>query len=79
SITTSPAIKYDGREGDVGNHYLFTMMPALSVMFTKLPIPVQVELDYQIPVFGKNETAAHALTFLVKIFYALPGAQGLNG
>jgi hypothetical protein len=55
------------------------MMPALSVMFTKLPIPVQVELDYQIPVFGKNETAAHALTFLVKIFYALPGAQGLNG
>jgi hypothetical protein len=79
TITTSPAIEYDGREGPVGNHYLFTMMPLVSMMFTSLPVPVQVELDYRIPVFGKNEQAAHALTFLIKIFYALPGAEGLNG
>jgi hypothetical protein len=79
TITTSPAIKYDGHEGAVGNHYLFTMKPALSMMFTRLPVPVQVELDYTIPVFGKNETAAHALTLLIKVFYALPGAKGLTG
>jgi hypothetical protein len=79
TITTSPAVKYDGREGAVGNHYLFTMMPLVSMMFTRVPVPVQVELDYMIPVFGKNEQAAHALTLLVKIFYALPGAKGLTG
>jgi hypothetical protein len=79
TINTYPAIKYDGHEGSVGNHYLFSMMPLVSMMFTKIPIPVQVEVDYTIPVFGKNAQAAHALTLLVKIFYALPGAQGLTG
>jgi hypothetical protein len=79
TITTSPAVKYDGHEGAVGNQYLFTMMPLVSMMFTSLPIPVQVELDYKVPVFGKNEQAVHSLTLLVKVFYALPGAKGLNG
>jgi hypothetical protein len=79
TITTSPAVKYDGHEGDVGNHYLFAMKPLVSMMFTNLPIPVQVEMDYTIPVFGKNEQVVHALTLLVKVFYALPGARGLNG
>ena len=79
SITTSPAVKYDGHEGETGNQYLFTMTPLVSVMFTKLPVPVQAELDYKIPVFGKNDQAVHSLTLLVKIFYALPGAKGFNG
>jgi hypothetical protein len=79
TVTSSPAIKYGGHEGSVGNHYLFTMKPLVSMMFTKLPVPVQVEIDYTIPVSGKNEQAAHALTLLVKVFYALPGARGLTG
>jgi hypothetical protein len=49
----------------------FTINPYASVFLTNLPLPIQLQLGYTIPVAGANSAARHVLVFQAKFFFKI--------
>ncbi len=54
----APETEVDGVGGD-NESYLFSVGPNVAVFFTKAFVPFELELQYKLPLMGKNETAMH--------------------
>ncbi|MDR2052613.1 MAG: hypothetical protein LBP80_04285 [Treponema sp.] len=55
---------------DPTKEYVFTIKPYASLFLTNLPLPIQLELGYHIPVFGANSAARHVAVLQAKFFFA---------
>jgi hypothetical protein len=49
----------------------FTIGPYVSLFLTNLPLPLQLQLGYTIPVTGKNSTARHVFALQAKFFFRI--------
>jgi hypothetical protein len=75
TVNMAPPVvaKYEGRTMEIlGDQMLFSMMPRIGYLFFAGPMPMEVELDYTLPIYGKNYAAQHALTLLLKVYFGLP-------
>jgi hypothetical protein len=64
----NPEKKIDGVDDGLDS-YLLSLRPTVTLGFTHTPIPVEVGIDYAIPLTGKNTLAAHAITLKTSIFF----------
>jgi hypothetical protein len=48
---------------------LFTINPYASLFLTNLPLPIQLQLGYNIPVAGVSSAARHVIIFQTKFFF----------
>lgn len=48
--------------------YAFNINPYASLFLTNLPLPIQLQLGYNIPVFGVNSAARHVFVLQAKFF-----------
>jgi opacity protein-like surface antigen len=53
---------------DAEHDYLFGINPYVSLFLTNLPLPIQLQLGYNIPVFGVNSAARHVFVLQTKFF-----------
>ncbi|MDR2103896.1 MAG: hypothetical protein LBP42_07330 [Treponema sp.] len=74
-----------------GTEFLLSLQPNISFFFFQLPIPVNLQFRYSLPLGGENQNAAHAFALSIKIYFmdttakiawlrrlhkALPGPNG---
>jgi hypothetical protein len=50
------------------DNFAFYINPYASLFFTSLPVPLQLQLGYNIPVAGKNTDARHIVVLQAKFF-----------
>jgi hypothetical protein len=55
--------------------YLLKLKPNVSVFITSTPLPLEFKLTYEIPIIGKNTSAAHNITLQGRVYFALPGHE----
>ncbi|MDR0401138.1 MAG: hypothetical protein LBH51_09390 [Treponema sp.] len=53
---------------DPEKEYLLSINPYVALFLTNLPLPIQFELGYHIPVFGVNSDARHVFVLQTKFF-----------
>jgi hypothetical protein len=46
----------------------FTIGPYVSLFLAALPLPIQIQLGYTVPVAGKNSAARHIFALQTKFF-----------
>ncbi|MDR2784485.1 MAG: hypothetical protein LBB83_01070, partial [Treponema sp.] len=63
----NPGVTIDS--ADPEKEYTFSINPYASLFLTNLPLPIQLQLGYNIPVFGVNSDARHILVFQAKFFF----------
>jgi hypothetical protein len=63
-----PEQKIDGT-GNGRDTYILSLRPTVTLRLTHTPTPVEVGIDYAIPLIGKNAIAAHAITLKTSIFF----------
>ncbi|MDR3166876.1 MAG: hypothetical protein LBT93_02945 [Treponema sp.] len=54
-----------------GSTSLLSLKPNASLFFTDLKLPMEFELCYSVPIWGKNEGAAHSLSFRAKLYFRI--------
>jgi hypothetical protein len=64
SYSPGTVVGFTGAEEE----YAFNINPYVSLFLTNLPLPIQLQLGYNIPVFGANSAARHVLVFQAKFF-----------
>ncbi|MCL2319499.1 MAG: hypothetical protein FWC45_05390 [Treponema sp.] len=69
----SEKLLLDALQGDPQQS--LSLVPNVSVMLTKTPLPLEFKLQYSVPVYGKNVMARNNITLQVKAYFALPGAD----
>jgi hypothetical protein len=62
----SPGVKIGDQ--DATNNFAFYINPYASLFFTSFPVPLQLQLGYNIPVAGKNTDARHIVVLQAKFF-----------
>jgi hypothetical protein len=61
-----------GMAGVDASHIL-TVKPNVGIFFLKTPLPLEFNLKYSIPVWGKNVAmAAHSITLQGRVYFAIP-------
>jgi hypothetical protein len=63
-----PEQKIDGT-GNGMDTYILSLRPTVTLRLTHTPAPVEVGIDYAIPLIGKNAIAAHAITLKTTILF----------
>ncbi|MDR1747688.1 MAG: hypothetical protein LBR47_01345 [Spirochaetaceae bacterium] len=63
----TPDTKFDGVKQD-DDSYILAIKPNISCFITTLPLPLELELGYSLPLAGKNERATNSLSLLVKLY-----------
>ena len=68
-FTYSPEKVYDDAEADSANaSYVLGINPSASVMVLSLPLPVEFQVSYKLPLMGQNASAMNTLTAQVKAY-----------
>ncbi|MDR0601246.1 MAG: hypothetical protein LBG42_02590 [Treponema sp.] len=78
TVTTLPPVSatYENKRTTfLERQFLFGIMPRLSYMTYLGPLPVETEVNYNLPVMGKNYAAQHSVTLLFKVYFGIPGAM----
>jgi hypothetical protein len=68
---TTPDIKVDGDKVDDTATASLTLGPNASVMFLNTLLPVELQLGYTFPIYGKNTPATQSLTLQAKVYFKL--------
>jgi hypothetical protein len=68
NFTLSPEQKIDG-VGNGKDSYAVSLRPTVTLRMTHTPNPVEVGVDYAIPLMGKNTLVNHAVTIKTSIFF----------
>ncbi|MDR1211997.1 MAG: hypothetical protein LBK40_07190 [Spirochaetaceae bacterium] len=68
NFTLAPEQKIDGA-GDGRDSYVLSLRPTVTLQLTHTPVPVEVGIDYAIPLVGKNAIANHAVSLRTSIFF----------
>ncbi|MDR1107369.1 MAG: hypothetical protein LBL44_13520 [Treponema sp.] len=78
TVTTMPPVvaTYENRRVTfLERQFLFGIMPRVSYMTYLGPLPVELELNYNLPVMGRNYAAQNSVTLLFKVYFGIPGAM----
>ncbi|MDR1025571.1 MAG: hypothetical protein LBL56_07570, partial [Treponema sp.] len=68
NFTLSPEQKVDGAANG-RDSYVLSLRPAVTLRMTHTSVPVEVGIDYVIPLVGKNAAVNHAITLKTAIFF----------
>jgi hypothetical protein len=71
TFDTSPGTSIEDLLEDPESDYSFTLNPYASVFLGILPLPLELQLGYSLPVAGKNTDATHSLILQVKAFFKI--------
>ena len=59
----------DGLKATQAQTHALSVTPGLALFFYEWKLPTEFEIDYKVPLFGKNTKANHTFIFLVKLFF----------
>jgi hypothetical protein len=68
NFTLAPEQKVDG-VGNGMDAYVLSLRPTVTLRLTHTPIPVEVGIDYAVPLIGKNAVVNHAISLKTSIFF----------
>jgi len=68
TFTSNGANTYGGAEVDTSAKQILTLGPSLSLMTKLGALPVEAQLQYSLPLLGKNEIAMSTLSLQLKLF-----------
>ncbi|AEJ18900.1 hypothetical protein [Gracilinema caldarium] len=68
---TTPDVKIDGDKVKDTATASLTLGPNASIFFLNTLLPVELQLGYTFPVYGKNTSATQALTLQAKVYFKL--------
>jgi hypothetical protein len=68
NFTLSPEQKIDG-VGMGNDSYVLSLRPTVTLRMTHAPTPVEVGVDYAIPLIGKNTLVNHAIAVKTSVFF----------
>jgi hypothetical protein len=68
NFTLAPEQKIDG-VGNGMDSYVLSLRPTVTLRMTHTPVPVEVGIDYAIPLMGKNAMVNQAITLKTSIFF----------
>jgi hypothetical protein len=71
TFDTNPGTKIEGLAENPESTYSFKLRPYASIFLGTLPIPLEFQLGYTLPVAGKNATATHSLILQAKVFFKI--------
>ena len=79
TLSANCAFRYDsapdvtlGGTAQSDTHWiLFSANPSVSVFFTKMVVPFELQLDYGQPLYGINAAAAYSLDLQAKVYFKL--------
>ncbi|MFP4426423.1 MAG: hypothetical protein ACLFPP_08190, partial [Spirochaetaceae bacterium] len=62
----------DGAEAALANSdaYTVTVTPGAKVFFTALPVPLEITLDWQVPLFGMNALVQNSVSSQIRVYFA---------
>jgi hypothetical protein len=55
---------------DETDSYSLVVTPGVSFFFTAIPLPIEVTLDWAVPVLGKNTLAQNSLSSQIRFYFA---------
>jgi hypothetical protein len=68
NVTFKPEQKIDGA-GDGKDSYVLTLRPTVTLRMMHGTTPIEMGVDYAIPLMGKNAVVNHAITFKTSVFF----------
>jgi hypothetical protein len=51
---------------------LVSLKPKMSVFFTSLPLPLEIQGEYDAPIYGRGALAVHKVVFQLKTYWKIP-------
>ncbi|MDR2028012.1 MAG: hypothetical protein LBP93_00590 [Treponema sp.] len=67
----TPDIKIDGTTQDDSATQVLSLKPNASIFLTQLPLPLQFQLAYTVPLWGKNTNATNSLVFQIRAYFKI--------
>jgi hypothetical protein len=67
----TPDIKIDGTTEDKTATQALSLKPNASIFLTQLPLPLQFQFAYTVPLWGKNARATNSLVLQIRAYFKI--------
>ncbi|AEF82583.1 hypothetical protein [Leadbettera azotonutricia] len=68
---TSPDVKVNGTTRDDSGMQSLSLKPNVSVFFTQMPLPLQFQLGYTLPLWGVNTPATNTIVLQIRAYFKI--------